>query len=100
MYDVWRHHPLTPAAPQIYPPTATTAATAALGLLPYPTTAHLAAMARTSTGMGTCCILSKHNLVFLKSIWQVLLKCLLFKQNTSNSVQNILNIDLKHSRMK
>ena len=47
-----------------------------------------------------------NNLVFpkwicqIKQICQILLKCLLFTQNTSNLVQNIHNFDLKHSGMK
>ena len=31
---------------------------------------------------------------------KISLKCLVFTQNTSNLVQNVHNVDLKHSRMK
>ena len=46
------------------------------------------------------------NLVFpkwicqIRQICQILLKCLLFTQNTSNLVQNVDNIDLRYSWMK
>ena len=35
-----------------------------------------------------------------KANMEILLQYLLFTQNTSNLVQNVLRIDLRHSRMK